>query len=503
MMNAQSKKPDPRRENVVVQLRDLTSSPELPELTSLFIASPLHPVRDLVVIADIEEISGVGPDTIIVLTPEASSGSWMISAALRYAWERRACTLVVPEHTSTETVVDLARRLGVSLLTSSTEMLPLALRLATQIGVARAGLITRLQNFTASIARTADVATLLERISVELNGAAVRIETEGTITAKVNMSASTKLVETVAEQSEEVSVHVSRPGAHAEELITSVSPHFTPFAKQVLSASVPLLRSLLAESNLADLRASLPIMSVASLVSSAHLESLEAPSVSESLLAFEKQYGQTFRAVCILSAEQARVASSLHYLWANEVGDVPLVRFSDGWLAFVPVRAGADAGLLLDPIRAKLHNNQHLRVRIGVSGEHQGVVAVYQALQEAWIAAQVADAGGEGALLSFEKLAPNLIARIIPVSMAQQLFETMYPKLATHEHVHEVATTVLTYLDANGSMATVAQRLGVHRNTVQSRLQKASELGVDLTKFDEVLPLHMLLAGIQAADNES
>ncbi len=487
-------------DSLVVQLRDLTDSPELTALDSLYIASPLLPVRDLVLITDIEEITAVGPDTVIVLTPEASSGAWMISAALRYAWERRACALVVPENTSTETVVELARRLGVSLLTSRGEMVPLSLKLAMQLGVARAGLITRLQNFTARIAGATGMAMLLARTSEELNDATVWMESAGTTVGRSSGSTSafSDASESDAEEAHHARVEVvlSRQGAQLEKLVAIVPTHLSHFAFQILSATLSVARALLAESRLADLHASLPVISIASLVSAAHLESFEAPVAHEALAELDGRLGEAFRAVCFLSNEHERIGSSLHYLWSSEVGDVPLAHFADGWLAFVPVDAGSDFSPTVDRMRSRLETHHQLRLQVGVSAEHRGMGSVQQGLREAWIAARMADNEGSGALLEFEAVAPRLISRVIPAELARQLFQMMYPKFFAQPNSGELAATALAYLDTNGSVAQAAQHLGVHRNTVKSRLQKCIELGCNFEEPHVLLSMHMLLAAV-------
>ena len=60
-----------------VDLRDLTESRALRNLTVLYLSSSTSRVQDLALITDIEEIAAVGPDTVIVLSDRLAMGGWI------------------------------------------------------------------------------------------------------------------------------------------------------------------------------------------------------------------------------------------------------------------------------------------------------------------------------------------------------------------------------------------------------------------------------------------
>ena len=105
-----------------VNLRDLLQSRSLSDLQVRFQSDQSTRVQDLALITEVEEVMAVGPDTIVLLANEMSAGSWIVSAALHYAWERRACAVVAPAHAITEAAVEIARRLDVTLISAERDV---------------------------------------------------------------------------------------------------------------------------------------------------------------------------------------------------------------------------------------------------------------------------------------------------------------------------------------------------------------------------------------------
>ena len=140
-----------------VELDDLGRTQAFRGVRELFIANASAPVRAIALVSDFEELVAVGPDTIVLLSPVVARGGWMISAALRYAWERRACALLVPEQSISDTVIELSRRLGVTLLASERDMTGLALDIAIHLGITRAGSLASLRELTKQLAQSTEV----------------------------------------------------------------------------------------------------------------------------------------------------------------------------------------------------------------------------------------------------------------------------------------------------------------------------------------------------------
>lgn len=489
--------------NGPVELRDLTDSRSLGDLAVLHRSETTVRVRDIALIADIEEITAVGPDTVIVLSDRAARGGWMLSAALRYAWERRASALIVPEASITETAVQLARRLDVSLLTSRRDPTRLALDVALQIGVARAGSAARIQALADRVARADTLSTVMGMISRELGGRPVRIESSGAITIDVAEQAA----ETEPPPGEapfvEVAVPIRARPDGPELLTASVREHEGDYAKQLLRAVVPSVRALLGESRLQAIRDSLPPITITALTGSPKAGLIEDPTRG-ALAAFERwPISGPYVAMCILAADRERIGTAVHQIWQGHFPDVPLARIADGWLTFMPVRDEDAHARLVGKMRARFDSVRGLGLRVGISRRHLRAEQTVDSVREAWLAARLADDGSSDAsgvdgsgLLVFGEAPSRLLGRLLPADLAAQLAQVLLPELLADPAADEVIEAVVGYLASRGSVSGAARLLGVHRNTLQTRLRRAEELGVSLSDPDEVLPMHMLLAAL-------
>ena len=489
--------------NGPVELRDLTDSRSLGDLAVLHRSETTVRVRDIALIADIEEITAVGPDTVIVLSDRAARGGWMLSAALRYAWERRASALIVPEASITETAVQLARRLDVSLLTSRRDPTRLALDVALQIGVARAGSAARIQALADRVARADTLSTVMGMISRELGGRPVRIESSGAITIDVAEQAA----ETEPPPGEapfvEVAVPIRARPDGPELLTASVREHEGDYAKQLLRAVVPSVRALLGESRLQAIRDSLPPITITALTGSPKAGLIEDPTRG-ALAAFERwPISGPYVAMCILAADRERIGTAVHQIWQGHFPDVPLARIADGWLTFMPVRDEDAHARLVGKMRARFDSVRGLGLRVGISRRHLRAEQTVDSVREAWLAARLADDGSSDAsgvdgsgLLVFGEAPSRLLGRLLPADLAAQLAQVLLPELLADPAADEGIEAVVGYLASRGSVSGAARLLGVHRNTLQTRLRRAEELGVSLSDPDEVLPMHMLLAAL-------
>ena len=489
--------------NGPVELRDLTDSRSLGDLAVLHRSETTVRVRDIALIADIEEITAVGPDTVIVLSDRAARGGWMLSAALRYAWERRASALIVPEASITETAVQLARRLDVSLLTSRRDPTRLALDVALQIGVARAGSAARIQALADRVARADTLSTVMGMISRELGGRPVRIESSGAITIDVAEQAA----ETEPPPGEapfvEVAVPIRARPDGPELLTASVREHEGDYAKQLLRAVVPSVRALLGESRLQAIRDSLPPITITALTGSPKAGLIEDPTRG-ALAAFERwPISGPYVAMCILAADRERIGTAVHQIWQGHFPDVPLARIADGWLTFMPVRDEDAHARLVGKMRARFDSVRGLGLRVGISRRHLRAEQTVDSVREAWLAARLADDGSSDAsgadgsgLLVFGEAPSRLLGRLLPADLAAQLAQVLLPELLADPAADEVIEAVVGYLASRGSVSGAARLLGVHRNTLQTRLRRAEELGVSLSDPEEVLPMHMLLAAL-------
>ncbi|WP_309130770.1 helix-turn-helix domain-containing protein [Brevibacterium sp.] len=497
-----------------VRLADFVSA-YAAELTQVHHLAPVGGViRDLALISDIEEIIGVGPDTLVVLSDTASQGDWMVSAGLRYAWERRAAGLVVPHSSVTKTAVRLAERLGVSLLSTEYDATRTALDLALRIGLTRSGQVARLQQFTSAAARANGLRELLGLVSTEVGGRRVRVETAGSIVFSVTADeveldiSNDQMSEGVIDGEAidglvEVSAEVTGGKMDSDVLRIFVSPDEREYAGRVLEAVAPSVRALTAEFRLSSLTSSLPSLTIAALTGSSRFDLIGEVSWNASEAAGRWPLTGSFVSVCVLAEE--RDSSAVHQVWHATFPDVPLARIDSGWLALVPVRAKEGKAAVLAAVRAGFTVFADLDLGVGMSDPGMGPERVAAAVQEAWLAARLARSSdrtrskGSGPVLEFAAIPLGLAQGALPRELAVELARAMFPELLADVEAHVIIETIVALLDCRGSVSKAAQRLGVHRNTLHARLRRAGELGVPLGDPDSTLSLHLILTGLLSA----
>ena len=490
-----------------VELRDLTHTRELDGLLVLHLVSERSPVRDLALISDLEDISTVGPDTVILLAPGETRGGWMISAALRYAWERRACAVIIPEQPFTASVIELAKRLGVSLLSTRRDMTRLALDVAIQIGAARAESAARVRSAVDRLAAAGDPAQAMALLSEELDGAAIWIETAGVRTFAASIGGGEETRRDGAHGVKLVRTSLSRHDDDDGFLIAEVPVARAAYAEALLVGAAPSVRALLLELRLAAMHASLPAVAITTLTGSATVAAFHEPELWGSAVASTAPFHDAFLAVCLLSTEPERLGALVHQLWHLAFPDAALARVEGGWIGILPVADPERVAESIDRLRDSLVRTTGLPLTGGASQVHRSPEEARRAVREAWLAARLADPGTDApssdAFVDFGRIPSRLLGRLVPADLAQQLVEVLYPRLMADPAAGQIIDSVLAYLSSRGSVSAAAERLGSHRNTVQARLQRAEALGVVLTDPAEVLPAHLLLAAVRRGGGSS
>lgn len=465
-----------------VDLGQLTNTVVFRDLEALHVTSTAAPVRGVALISDIEEITAVGPDTVVVLTREVARGGWMVSAALRYAWERRACALIVPEQPHAGALVELARRLGVSLFASARAMTRLALDASQQLGIAQAGSITTLHALAEAVSESGDVQAALRLVSDALGGYPVSIESGGLTTLRDGGSGPAA---DPPEASENGVVRVenallSTP-PDADVIVAEVAAHTEARAEQVLAYVAPVLRGLVLDERLRSLRDSLPVVSVTALTGDPKPPAFDDAADRGVVAPWPLADG--YVVLCISAEAPDRVASAVHHLWLQSFPHAPLARIEEGWLGYVHLPRPEDQSALLHAVRRTIDGARDLRLTVGVSRPHRGPESAPSAVREAWLAARLASPGGGAAdaVVEFGRHSPHLLGRLLPREFAAQLFRALLPDLAADPAADALVAACAAYLTHQGSVSKAAKHLGVHRNTLQARLRRAEQLGADVT----------------------
>lgn len=472
-----------------VELRDLTESRALRDLTSLYGSASTGRVEDVALISDIADITSVGPDTVVILTDEMAVGGWVISAALRYVWERRACALIVPEKAITGTAIELARRLDVSLLATRRDPTRMAIDVALQIGIARAGSVARVQAFTDRLADASSLPEAMTLMSRELGGARVRFESTRDIAFDVSEPG-----DRAPEAGTRVPVRVHLSTGESDAIVVEALEHERDYVEQLARASVPSFRALLTEARLKAIRESLPPIALATLTGWSRTAMLEPPDEAAVDAARGWPMSGPYMAVCVLTERRELLGAVVHQIWQRDFPEVPLAPIEDGWLALVPAAGGKAQARLVALLRDRMEAARGLGIMLGLSRRHTDAARSVDAVREAWLAARMAD--DEHSVVEFAAIPARLVGRLLPRDLAEKLASVLLPDLMADPSATDIVEAVVTFLAARGSVSKGAELLGVHRNTMQARIRRAEELGVSLSDPDAVLPLHIVLAAV-------
>jgi sugar diacid utilization regulator len=142
-------------------------------------------------------------------------------------------------------------------------------------------------------------------------------------------------------------------------------------------------------------------------------------------------------------------------------------------------------------IARELHASVHgFTFAVGHSRVAADPVDLYRAGNEALLAANVATAGGDAAVLAFEDTgAYRLLLPAMsedPAELQRFYAETVAPLVAYDDQYEtDLVQTLETFLDADGNVAGTAARLYTHRHTVRYRLERVRDLtGLDVASTD-------------------
>lgn len=446
--------------------------------------------REVVLVGDVDEILDVPPDC-VVLVPEAIAlGGWTISVALRYAWERRAAALVVPDQAYPSSVLDLARRFEVGLFSTREGVTRTALDIARGLGRRTAGALAELDLLGSRIREAASLEAAVEALSAGLDDALVELVFHGAALARAG-----------AAPTGAAPAAVSLGRAGVAEIRALVAPARREYARRALHVASPTLRALIAEEELRRDRAAAPVLSAAALGAARSLAVLSGPRARAPGLAWPLG-GRCF-AVCLRAEsldDVERLGPAIVVAWRSGFPQAPLGRVDIGWLSILSLER-SDEARLRELIGARVGPvARSLGLAIGVSGPGDGPESANALVSQAWLAARMAAA--DGRVVAFDRIARRLVGRALPASDAQALSRLYFPRLVEDPHCAELAAAVVAVLDCAGNASTAARRLGVHRNTIQARLRRAAELGVALDDPENLLAVHLLLDGIGRGEHD-
>jgi DNA-binding PucR family transcriptional regulator len=175
--------------------------------------------------------------------------------------------------------------------------------------------------------------------------------------------------------------------------------------------------------------------------------------------------------------------------WQRHRPAWPIVADDGGWLSWQNSPRDAPATRFVDAVTeaARRHG-----LVLGVGGAHEGVPGLMRSVTEARLAATVARDGGPGTGRFFDEVGALAALAWLPRDRIVEVAELCLPDLMAAKDRESLVATVLAVLDCGGSLSQASERLGVHRNTVLSRVARAKDLGLAFGDPTRRLALHVV-----------
>ncbi|MET7331954.1 helix-turn-helix domain-containing protein [Nonomuraea sp. NPDC005650] len=485
--------------------------------------NPVHQVR---IVDELSVFGTVAPHTAVVLIGAAAGGGWAVEMATRRAWEQAAACVIAPAGGLSEGSGEvLAERLGVTLIFVDEDPLIVAVRIASAAArpeAARTQLVarcaTRLAEAGPSARRVLGVlnaelpgtsVTLLDRYGRHLAGA--RAEVSARPDAGAQLGGWTDAVARSGGGPDAVarpgggtgarwSAEVEVPDVDGGVLGTLVaggssrSPGWPAAVRTVLGLAVAPLTAWAAQERLRASRDFALQRALAERLLDEARREPEGPEEPEEGGARTEAIALGWPVEGALTAYQVRPtaeagdAALAGTLITAAVGRVPVLPRGEGWAGWSPL----DPGELAERLHRCLRT-MPWPCAAGVGARMEGLRSVGESLLGAEAAAFVA---GAGAVARADRMGPAELLGALPTGVLRTPAAVVLRPLLAVDKDGTLLETLAAVLDEGGALK-AAERLGVHRNTITTRLERIKSVGFDLddaaTRLALQLACHVLL----------
>lgn len=462
--------------------------------TPLYLTPSSPTIENVVLVSHLEAIQRVRPNTVVVLSPSMGAGGWLVSAALRHAWERRASAVVVAESTYSTAVIGLAERLGITLLACDEDPAGVALAMAAEIGAALSVVDAELARFARAVAKDTSLGDVLRTISNELDGVGISVEYDGVVLASAGMP--------LREAAEVIAVEIRGGNNAVRSTLTARVPasgvHNLQLVRSILEVAIPSVRAAWLLGDFLEASRAVPTAALAGLDQGPDSPGGAFEVAHRHLLT---QLGwrpeDKYVALWIRSGAghdpRSELTAVLRLLWLK-VARRPLAEVDGGWLALVPAENHNGSAQLESRIRTRLAETfAELGLVAGMSAWREDPPLLPFIVREARLAAESAWAAGPGTVLSFANLGVAAATTFVDTDAVSLVAELALPRLMASADRDVIIPAVAAFLDHHGSVSLAAKTLDLHRNTLQTRLNRARELGVPLDSPADLLSVHLIL----------
>ncbi|MCU1512033.1 MAG: hypothetical protein JWO34_1873 [Arthrobacter sp.] len=469
--------------------------------TPLYLTPISAVIESVVLVTQLEAIQQVRPNTVVVLSAEMGSGGWLVSAALRHAWERRASAVVVAGSTYSSAVIGLAERLDITLLAADGDTAAVALAVAAEIGAALSVVDAQLARFARAVAKDARLGEVLTTISKELGGIGISLEYDGVVLASAGR--------TLREAAELITVEVRGANSTIRSTLTARVPASgvgnLRLVRSILEVATPSVKAAWLLGDFLETARAVPTAAL-SLLDRDPGSTGEAFEAKHRHLLIQLGWRREERYVAVwihgaaMEGHRPELTAVLRLLWRKVALRSPLAEVDGGWLALVPAADRAAAARLESRIAARLRQAlAELGLVAGLSRWFEEPPALRSVVREARLAAQSAGSKAPGTVLGFADLGVGAANTFVDMDAVALIAELTLPRLMASADRDVIIAAVASFLDHHGSVGLAAKSLGLHRNTLQGRLNRARELGVPLDTPAQLLSVHLILHVLRGA----
>ena len=492
----------PKPSTLPLMLADLLRIEPLASADVLHLAGPTRTVGQVVLAQTFDRLRRIAPHSLVVLDADAATGGWSLAAALHLAWERNFAGVIVTSGVAGASSAALAARLNMSLLLIETDPVDVALQLAGQISAPAAARALRQALCAEKLTEQTSIRGVLSVLNAELGSTPVALVAGDAVLAG-RATAIAVRPDVVA-----VIVPVHSPGEQWARLVAAVPADAAVAAPQVealLRLARPSLLAAWAQTRLdaashagQEAAAFGLLRQLADRVESESIvvaeAEVEAPPWSTDL---GWQVDGTNRAVWI---EPLRTSGpppvELTYLiraaWQQGRPTWPLIPQGNGWISWQSSTSGADPAPLRRALNSFAVHAQSHDLAIGVGQAHPGVPGLMRSVAEARLAAHVAHQSNPPAVQWFDQVGAPAALAWLPIAQIAQVADLCLTDLMAAHDRAALVDTALAVMDCGGSLVEASHRLGVHRNTVLSRVARARQLGLVFDDPAQRLALHVL-----------
>lgn len=433
--------------------------------------APDNPTIDsIALISRPEQARRVAPRSAVVIAAGQQTSGWLVSSVLRYAWERRA-SVVVAAGAQPDSVLVLARRLGITLLSTLDDPTKLALDLASEIGAANAAVDAQLVSLLRIVTREHTVDGILRKAAAELGDVPLELTYRDSIIAAAGKSDAGERIQLgpygmVGSTGDGVAIRAFPRKAGRQATLT----------EGALALIIPYLRAAWLEAEISDRFDGLAAAAAAE--DAAGEDTHGRPKLVEQLGWGDGDYHFVVFLRHATGYGSRTLSNVVRLLWRRSMGPGALSEVPGGWITVLTADDENSVSTAVRRLRARLAPGlKEVGVGIGVSRIDSAPERLSDLVTEARLAARCAWIPGDEGVGSFDELKLSAVAYLFEPADAQVIARLVLPEFCSAPDLTTLVESVAAFVNER-SVTAAAAALDVHRNTLTARLDRARVLGL-------------------------